>query len=66
MFEELSQINIALFAPIFVIQLLLMIMALIDIVRSEETNGPKTLWYVVVLLGSMLGPIIYFVFGRKR
>lgn len=62
----LEEINWALIAPIIVIQLLLMGVALIDIIRSEETNGPKALWIPVVLLVSMIGPILYFVIGRKR
>ncbi|MEH7383311.1 PLD nuclease N-terminal domain-containing protein [Bacillus sp. JJ1533] len=61
-----EDINWALIAPIFVIQLILMVTALIDLARSEQTNGPKLLWVFVIVLVSMLGPILYFVIGRKR
>ncbi|MCC3356208.1 PLD nuclease N-terminal domain-containing protein [Bacillus sp. REN16] len=62
----LESINWALIAPIIVIQLILMVTALIDLARSEETNGPKILWVFVIILVSMIGPILYFVIGRKR
>ncbi|MFT4416373.1 PLD nuclease N-terminal domain-containing protein [Fredinandcohnia humi] len=66
MMAELTQLNWGLLAPILVIQLILMVTALIDIARSESTNGPKFLWVLVVIFISMIGPILYFVIGRKR
>ncbi|WP_453993060.1 PLDc N-terminal domain-containing protein [Bacillus nitroreducens] len=62
----LEDINWALFAPIVVIQLILLVTALIDLVRSEETNGPKLVWLFIIVLISILGPVLYFVIGRKR
>mgnify|MGYP005839249465 CR=1 FL=1 len=64
--EEISMMNWAIVLPIIIIQFLLTIIALVDLVRSEETNGPKILWVFVILLISMIGPILYFVIGRKR
>ncbi|MEK5444827.1 MULTISPECIES: PLDc N-terminal domain-containing protein [unclassified Fredinandcohnia] len=62
----MTGINWALIAPIIVIQLILLVTAIVDLARSEETNGPKILWVFVILLVSILGPILYFVIGRKR
>lgn len=62
----MADINWALLAPVIVIQLILMATALIDVARSEETNGPKLLWVPIIIFISMLGPILYFVIGRKR
>ena len=53
-------------APLIVIQFVLGIVAVVDIVRSPETNGPKWVWIVVSLFISMLGPIAYFILGRKN
>ncbi|MCT8140464.1 PLDc_N domain-containing protein [Anaerobacillus sp. CMMVII] len=58
-------INWALIAPIIVIQLILMIIALIDCVRIEKTNGSKVMWIFIIILFSMIGPIAYFLFGRR-
>ncbi|MBE4907295.1 PLDc_N domain-containing protein [Bacillus luteolus] len=63
---ELAQLNWALLAPIAIIQLILMVTALVDLIRSEETNGPKLLWVLLILFVSMIGPILYFVVGRKK
>ena len=50
-----------------VLQLVLLAAALIDIRRrpAEEINGSKRLWTMVVFING-IGPIAYFVFGRKR
>jgi hypothetical protein len=51
--------------PIVLLQLILMIVALVDLVRREKTHGPKWIWAIVIILGELIGPIVYFVFGRK-
>ena len=53
-------------APILVIQLILLVVALIDLVRIPQTNGPKWVWAIVIVLANLLGPIAYFIFGRKN
>ena len=50
--------------PVLVVQLLLMIVALVDLARREKTRGPKWLWALIIIFGELLGPIVYFVFGR--
>lgn len=59
------EINWSLIAPLIVIQLVLMIVALLDLRKQEETNGSKTVWLFVIILVNTIGPIIYFIFGRK-
>ena len=66
MMNELANIPWGLIAPLLVVQAILAIVAIVDIVRSHETNGPKWVWIVVSLIFSMLGPIAYFIFGRKN
>ncbi|MFL6562312.1 MAG: PLD nuclease N-terminal domain-containing protein [Bacillus sp. (in: firmicutes)] len=57
--------NLSILAPIFIIQLILIIVAIIDLVRIEKTNGPKWLWALIILFINIIGPILYFVFGRR-
>jgi membrane protein DedA with SNARE-associated domain len=64
--NELGNLPWALIAPLLVIQFILMIVAIIDIARSHATNGPKWVWIIVSIIGGMLGPIIYFLVGRKN
>ncbi|SET71042.1 Phospholipase_D-nuclease N-terminal [Oceanobacillus limi] len=64
--ELLQEINWAIIAPILVIQGILIVIALIDWIRADETNGPKWLWLIIILFVSTLGPILYFIFGRRQ
>ena len=66
MMNELANVPWGLIAPLLVVQLILAIVAVVDIVRSHETNGPKWVWIVVSLFISMLGPSAYFIFGHKN
>ncbi|MEK3889321.1 PLD nuclease N-terminal domain-containing protein [Bacillus sp. FSL K6-3431] len=59
-------INWGLIAPLLVIQFILLVIALVDLKKQEQANGPKWIWVLVILLGNLLGPIIYFVFGRGK
>ena len=63
--EQLANINWALIAPLIIVQAILAIVALIDIARIHATNGPKWVWVLVVLVINTIGPIVYFIFGRK-
>ena len=51
--------------PLIITQFTLAIIALIHVLRHPHYRfGNKVMWILIVLLGQMLGPIIYFVFGR--
>ena len=63
---ELTNIPWGLIAPLLVLQLILALVAIVDILRAHETRGPKWVWIIVSLLGSMIGPILYFIVGRKN
>ncbi len=52
--------------PILLLEALLIIAALIDLKRRERTRGPKWLWVLVIIFVNLIGPIIYFVFGRQE
>lgn len=64
--EFISNINWAVIAPVLVIQFILIVVALIDWIRIKETNGPKWLWLIIILFVSTLGPVLYFIIGRKK
>jgi DMSO reductase anchor subunit len=52
--------------PLVLLQLGLQIWALVDLARREATNGPKWLWAVIIVLGELVGPVVYFIAGRKE
>lgn len=62
----MESINFAVIAPILVINLLLVTIALVDLIKRPQTNGPKFIWVLVILFISTIGPILYFIFGRKE
>lgn len=62
----MNHINWELFAPIIVIDVILIIVALVDLIRIEHTRGPKWLWALIILLINLFGPILYFVLGRRN
>lgn len=52
--------------PLIILQFGLAIWALIDIFRHQQYKiGNRYLWIPAVLLISIFGPVIYFVFGRR-
>ena len=55
-----------LFLPLIIIQLGLMIFAIVDIARKGKTKNLNVLvWIIIVVCINMIGPILYFVFGRS-
>lgn len=52
-------------APFIIIQLILLITAIVDLVKRPNTLGPKWLWAIIIIFLNILGPILYFVIGRK-
>lgn len=56
---------LTLLIPIVVAELALMVTALVVLARAERTRGPKWMWALIILLGSLLGSIAFFIFGRR-
>lgn len=62
--DEFTEL-IPLLIPIFLLQLALLVIALLDLVRREQTRGPKWAWALVIVLINIIGPIVYLLFGRE-
>ncbi|HWE61575.1 MAG TPA: PLD nuclease N-terminal domain-containing protein [Chloroflexota bacterium] len=58
--------QVLLVAPLVLIWLALMVAALIDLARRPAVRGSKVLWAIVIVVFSTVGPIAYFIFGRKE
>ena len=52
--------------PVLIIQLILIIFALTDLIRREQTRGPKWVWVLVILFVNLIGPIVYLLLGRDE
>ncbi|KAA0546301.1 PLDc_N domain-containing protein [Bacillus sp. BGMRC 2118] len=64
--ELLNGIPWGAIAPILVLQLILMITALVSCIREEITNGPRWMWILVIIFINLIGPVLYFVIGRRN
>ncbi|TCI68171.1 PLDc_N domain-containing protein [Exiguobacterium sp. SH0S7] len=52
--------------PLLLLQLILLVVAMIDLLKRQETNGPKWVWLLVIVFINILGPIVYFLWGRTK
>ncbi len=59
---------LSLVLPLAALELILVVVALVDLVRREpeRVNGSKLLWGLVIVFIGTLGPILYFIVGRKE
>lgn len=62
----MDQIDWGIVLPIIIINYLLVIIALVDCYKAEATRGPKWMWALIILLINLIGPILYFVIGRRN
>jgi hypothetical protein len=58
---------VAIVLPLLVIQLALIAIALRDLIQPERRvrGNSKALWAVVIVVGELLGPLLYFFVGRE-
>jgi hypothetical protein len=52
--------------PILILQVGLQVFALIDLYRQPSVRGSKWLWVAIIILGEMIGPIVYFLVARRE
>lgn len=64
--KQLAEIPWGVIAPLIVIQLIIMLIALVDWLKAKETNGSKWMWLPIIIFITILGPILYFVIGRRQ
>ena len=64
-FEQFTQ-YLPYIIPLVLIQLILVIVALADLIRREKTRYlPKWAWAIIIILGELIGPIVYLIIGRE-
>ena len=63
--DNLSEL-LPLLVPIFLLQIVLIIVALRDLIGRERTKGPKWAWVLVILFINIFGPIVYLLIGREE
>ncbi|MFK3939340.1 PLD nuclease N-terminal domain-containing protein [Alkalihalobacillus sp. NPDC078783] len=63
--ELLNGIPWGAIVPIIVLQFVLMVIALVSCSKDANTNGPKWIWVLVIIFVNLIGPVLYFVIGRR-
>ncbi|MBO0450799.1 MULTISPECIES: PLD nuclease N-terminal domain-containing protein [Enterococcus] len=57
--------NLPIFLPLIILELILMITAVRHVLTHPQYRfGNKSMWLFVVVLLQIIGPVIYFAFGR--
>ncbi|MDU5335404.1 PLDc N-terminal domain-containing protein [Enterococcus sp.] len=63
-FEFLKE-NLPIFLPLVILELILMITAVRHVLKHQNYRfGSKAIWLLIVILLQIIGPVMYFVFGR--
>ncbi|HEX6656261.1 MAG TPA: PLD nuclease N-terminal domain-containing protein [Candidatus Limnocylindria bacterium] len=59
---------ILLLLPLIVLQVVLLVVALIDLTRpTRRVRGDsKVVWALIIIFISLLGPLLYFLIGREE
>jgi hypothetical protein len=53
--------------PLILIELVLLVVALVDLVKREHVRGGnKIVWVLVIIFINLIGPIVYLIFGRQE
>ncbi|AHA72726.1 PLD nuclease N-terminal domain-containing protein [Bacillus thuringiensis] len=67
--NDLKDIDIMAFLsiilPVIAVGALLVLIAFIDLYRHRKTRKNVLVWTLIILFVNILGPILYFVIGRK-
>jgi hypothetical protein len=63
--DNLSEL-LPLLVPVFLLQIVLIIVALRDLIGRERTKGPKWAWVLVILFINIFVPIVYLLIGREE
>ncbi|MEK4486356.1 PLD nuclease N-terminal domain-containing protein [Psychrobacillus sp. FSL H8-0484] len=62
-FDLMSFLPIVL--PVILVGFTLALIALIDLYRNKNRRKNVLMWTLLIILGNTVGPILYFVIGRK-
>lgn len=53
------------FWPLILLQIILLILALLDLRKRKKLNHlSRSVWILVIVLFNLFGPILYFIIGR--
>ena len=63
---EISNELIILIVALIVVQLVLMVSALYDWVKQGQNLDNKTIWLIIIIFISTIGPVLYFLAAPRE
>lgn len=64
---QIGLMEVLLLAPLVLLQVVLMVIALVDLVKREHVRGGnKIVWALIIILVNIIGPILYLAIGRQE
>lgn len=67
--NDLKDVDIMSFLPIvlpvILVGFILAMVALIDLYKNKKSRNNVLIWTLIIIFGNTIGPILYFVIGRK-
>ncbi|MFE6166901.1 PLD nuclease N-terminal domain-containing protein [Viridibacillus arvi] len=67
--EDLKDIDwmgvLPIILPFMAVGFILILIALLDLYRNRKTRENVFIWTLIILFCNTIGPILYFVIGRK-
>ncbi|MFJ7951411.1 PLD nuclease N-terminal domain-containing protein [Lysinibacillus sp. NPDC096418] len=68
-FDDLSKIDwssiLPIIIPFLLVGFLLILIALVDLYRHRALRENVLMWTIIIVFFNTIGPILYFVIGRK-
>jgi len=65
-FESIVQM-LPYLVPLIILQIILVVVALLDLARRKHVSGGnKIIWVLVTVCIQIIGPVIYLLAGRKE
>lgn len=61
----MNDIHWGLIGPLLALQVLLAVIGLISLTKTEQVRGPRWMWGLFLIFGNLLGSIAYFTLGRR-
>lgn len=53
--------------PFVIVSALIQLFSLVDVLKSHNfTRGSKSLWLTAVFIAPPIGPLVYYLVGRKK
>lgn len=66
-FYEMIKPSLHIYLPLLVVYLLFVIYCVINLIKQKNfSTGKKVLWFLIIMLVQVIGPIAYLLVGRKR